>query len=61
MKWISVDSRLPELVARVLLVDETGYMEVGSLLWVGDSEVRWYGPAYKFIPTHWMPLPEKPE
>lgn len=60
-KWISVEDRLPEDDARVLVCDtREDYVSIweyfGDGLWFGD-EVIW---ATEDI-THWMPLPEPPK
>jgi hypothetical protein len=60
-KWISVDDRLPENDAKVLVCDTredyvSSWVYFGDGLWFGE-EVVW---TTKDI-THWMPLPEPPK
>ncbi len=62
--WISVDERLPEQYANVLVASggsvECGYRITGLITkathWYADS-----GRTQLENVTHWMPLPEPPE
>ena len=58
-KWISVEERLPDEIARVLVYID-GYYTVSELhnLWGG---MVWDYMGIDGRPTHWMPLPEPPK
>lgn len=56
--WISVQDRLPEEFAPVIVCRKGGKVESGML----DVNGWWkvYGTRTKNV-THWMPMPEPPE
>ena len=57
--WISVDERLPEENARVLVYlthQAYGHTHMDTDRIYGGTWVRWSGSI-----THWMPLPEPPK
>ena len=69
MTWISVADRIPDRVVEVLCFwddqepDEDGdygFIGVGYLnpqgIWLNETGETEYGN-----PTHWMPLPDKPD
>lgn len=55
--WISVEERLPEKHAGVIVRCEDGYM---ALMTYDGSHWNWNG-RYEDSVTHWMPLPEPPK
>ena len=55
-EWISVEERLPEDSARVLVYGENGI--VCATHFKGDW---WLSNRYEGQITHWMPLPEAPK
>ena len=54
-EWISVDTALPEGYTECL-----GYFDGNQWTLVFDGE-EWIKPEADYEPTHWMPLPPKPE
>jgi len=67
-KWISVDDRLPERGVDVLVLHETGDMNVRYIPLYrdgqthGDNGKSWYpGGMNVGWTTHWMALPELPK
>ena len=56
-KWVSVEERLPETFAPVIVCRTGGRVEAGMRDVSGWSKV--YGTRTKRI-THWRPLPEAP-
>jgi hypothetical protein len=65
-EWISVEERLPELYTSVLvykisLNKMVNYMTIDHIAEDGDGELVWNGDkSWKYVITHWMPLPEPP-
>ena len=61
-KWISVEERLPEEGARVMVYFD-GVVAVSEII---DTDMISGEPIWSFTgaggdPTHWMPLPEPPK
>ncbi len=59
-EWISVNDRLPEIMARVLLHDKDGFGTVTGRLQTAGWYLENVSHHYCNI-THWMPLPEPPK
>ena len=58
-EWISVEERLPEKYAYVIVCDEDG--TVGEAFCYKEGGFEWmYSQEIAFV-THWMPLPEPPK
>ena len=55
-EWISVEERLPENSANVLVCHENGYVTTNAWL-IGC----WWFKNERNPITHWMPLPEPPK
>ena len=67
--WISLEDRLPEMKADVLMYfAECKNMAVGFMcdmdedrtMWCSYSDDGWYTDC-DYEPSHWMPLPEPPK
>ena len=61
-EWISVKDRLPTFNDQVIFYESENAVYTGYLSEYGIFYIKcryWVGPKCK--PTHWMPLPEKPE
>ena len=62
-KWISVEERLPQSLAEVLICDDKGRMVVGHY---DEDDGRFWecvntDTFHSVNATHWMPLPEPPK
>lgn len=57
-QWVSVEERLPEMFAHVLIIGNKGHRAIGSIMANGewDDFQLWEGENV----THWQPLPAPP-
>jgi hypothetical protein len=63
MEWISVEDELPVWRQYVLCIDRCGEINVCEYdkPWEDDPPA-WFSRTFgAFYPTHWMPLPERPQ
>ena len=65
MNWISVEERLPEDEAVVILSTATGVVTMGWRYTHPDRGVRWFdithGRWVESAVTHWVELPAPPQ
>ena len=55
-KWITVEDRLPELIAQVIWYNEHGDVIIGKY-----TELGWKFSYCSGVPPHGEPIPELPE
>ena len=67
-KWISVEERLPKpyknvIVYRKYLNPVSGYCVIDYIELTGQGGFEWSKScaSWKYVVTHWMPLPEPPK
>lgn len=66
-EWISVEDRLPDAYAKVLVVAFWRGCWQTFVGWLGFYSKKWYvrmgclGEIEGLTVTHWMPFPEPPE
>lgn len=54
MEWVSVDDRLPEMYARVLVKNENNKVDVSYRSVYTDGSLKWYLVPHGV--THWRPI-----
>jgi Protein of unknown function (DUF551) len=57
-QWVDCSERLPYPKGTQWLVYDNGSFHVATYL--GDEEFEWFNGDVQVNPTHWMPLPFKP-
>lgn len=67
MEWVSVEDRLPEIEADVLVWHKMGYFAIGQIIKrYDDTREWWWGDSLaslvddKSTIIYWMPLPSPP-